>query len=150
MGYIENLRRSIGHQPLLLPGAAVILENEDRRILLQKRRHPQNTWGLPGGLMELGESAEETAIREVHEETGLTIDNLRLFGVYSGAMATAANGDCYYPIIIVYCTRSFRGQMRIDPEESEDYSFLDVHERREQLTLLKNHRPIIDDWLKEK
>lgn len=40
--------------------------------------------GVPGGLMELGETAEETAIRDAYEETGLRVINMRLFGVYSG------------------------------------------------------------------
>jgi 8-oxo-dGTP pyrophosphatase MutT (NUDIX family) len=50
--------------------------------LLQHRK--DGNWGLPGGLMERGESLEETAIREVYEETGLTLKCLTLLELFSG------------------------------------------------------------------
>ncbi|WP_347342956.1 NUDIX domain-containing protein [Lysinibacillus pakistanensis] len=65
------LRQYVGHQPIILPGSAVIILNNANEVLLQKRY--EGGWGLPGGLMELGESLEDTAKREVFEETGLTM-----------------------------------------------------------------------------
>ncbi|MBQ4811243.1 NUDIX domain-containing protein [Pseudoalteromonas luteoviolacea] len=55
-------------------GVGVILVR-DNKILLGKRigAHGENTWATPGGHLELGESVEECAIREVLEETGLQI-----------------------------------------------------------------------------
>ena len=73
MGYIEDLRKIIGHRCISLTGSVVIIKDGEGRILLQKRTHPKGRWGLPGGLMELGESCEETAVREVREETGLEL-----------------------------------------------------------------------------
>ncbi len=46
-----------------------------------KKRY-EGGWGLPGGLMELGESLEDTAKREVFEETGLRIANLQFLGIF--------------------------------------------------------------------
>lgn len=61
-------------RPLFQVFAAAIIFDEDRRILLVKttynRFHP---WGLAGGALEYGESAEEAILREVWEETGLTV-----------------------------------------------------------------------------
>ena len=51
-------------------------------MLLQKRY--DGGWGLPGGLMELGESLEDTAKREVLEKTGLVIEDLKLLEIFSG------------------------------------------------------------------
>lgn len=56
MGYIENLRKVAGNQPLILVGTAVAVFNSDGEILLQKRR--DGLWGVPRGFMELGESTE--------------------------------------------------------------------------------------------
>ena len=55
----------------------------DHRILLGKRRNAHGTgdWSPPGGHLEFGETPENCAIREVREETGLTIENARLGGV---------------------------------------------------------------------
>jgi len=54
----------------------------EQEILLM-RRSDNGLWGLPGGFVELGESVAEAARREVHEETGWTVDIGRLIGVYS-------------------------------------------------------------------
>jgi ADP-ribose pyrophosphatase YjhB (NUDIX family) len=64
------------------PGVAAIIQDAEGRILLQ-RRSDNGLWGLPGGSVEIGESVQEAIVREVREETGLTVEVLRLVGVYS-------------------------------------------------------------------
>ena len=51
-----------------------IVVNEGRILLVKQRRHYGTHWELPGGYWESGESLEQTAAREVHEETGIAID----------------------------------------------------------------------------
>ncbi|HCQ90626.1 MAG TPA: DNA mismatch repair protein MutT, partial [Clostridium sp.] len=85
MNYVEELRSIVGHRPLILVGAVVIIIDNRNRILLQKRKTTSyGMWGIPGGLMELGESTEDTARREVLEETGLTVGKVKLIDVFSG------------------------------------------------------------------
>src|SRR5258705_6271456 len=66
---------------VIRPGVAAVIFQDDR-VLLQ-RRDDNRRWGLPGGSVEPGESVRTAVIREVHEETGLTVEPLRLIGVYS-------------------------------------------------------------------
>ncbi len=73
-----QLRKIVGHAPLLWAGAAVIIENPGGEILLHLRSD-NNTWSLPGGAVDLGETLEDTAVREVFEETGLSVSSLNLF-----------------------------------------------------------------------
>jgi 8-oxo-dGTP pyrophosphatase MutT (NUDIX family) len=116
--YYKELRKYVGHRPLILPGSVVIIINEQNEILLQQRR--DGGWGLPGGLMDLGESLEEVARREVLEETGLTVNKLKLLGVFSGPeyYLKVANGDELYSVTAVYLTRSVSGDLNIDETES--------------------------------
>lgn len=109
MGYIEELRKVIGHQPLILVGSVVAVIDQQGRILLQKR--PEGIWGLPGGLLELGESTEEAARREVLEETGIEIGELELVEVFSGKQyyLKLENGDELYPVTMAYICRDIKG-----------------------------------------
>jgi 8-oxo-dGTP pyrophosphatase MutT (NUDIX family) len=120
LGYVEDLRKIIGHRCVILCGCVVLIEDKNGLFLTQKRVYPENTWSFPGGLMELGESAIETARREVYEETGLVIDNLQLVGVYSGSdhLCRAQNGDEWYVVTIVYTTCDFTGEVKINDDES--------------------------------
>ena len=149
MGYIEDLRKIIGHRCISLTGSVVILRDKDGRILLQKRTHPKGRWGLPGGLMELGESCEETAVREVREETSLEtdIDSLKLFGVYSGKdyFCTGETGDEWYVVVIAYTCNKFSGEPKISDGESEELRWFKPSEIPESLA--NSHRQIIEDYI---
>lgn len=82
MGYIGDMRKYIRHERLLIAGASVFI-HKDGKLLLQRRKD-NDCWGEHGGCMELGETVEEVAKRELFEETGLTANSLELLGVFSG------------------------------------------------------------------
>jgi 8-oxo-dGTP pyrophosphatase MutT (NUDIX family) len=123
VAYYEDLRKHVGSAPLILPGSVVIIVNDKEEILLQHRR--DGGWGLPGGLMELGESFEETAIREVKEETGLDIDGLKQLHVYSGAdhYLQVPNGDEMYCVTALYTASVVKGELSIDEDESYEFRY---------------------------
>ncbi|MET3698906.1 ADP-ribose pyrophosphatase YjhB (NUDIX family) [Bacillus oleivorans] len=146
MGYVEDLRKLVGHRPLILVGSAVVLVDSQGRILLQQRKFPKGKWGLPGGLMELGESTEDAARREVYEETGLKVNELKLINVYSGSqLSKAENGDEFYVVTIAYYSENFEGQLHINQQESLDLQFFYPHEFPEYM--VGSHRVMLDEYL---
>ncbi|GFZ93373.1 DNA mismatch repair protein MutT [Paenibacillus marchantiophytorum] len=147
MSYVEELRKIVGTIPLILVGSVVIITDEENKILLQKRmHHPVGRYGLPGGLMELGESTIETAQREVYEETGLTVRNLKLIDVFSGKenFIKAPNGDEFYVVVTAYWTKEYSGTLEVNDEESMSLEFFNIDDLPENIA--KSHREMINKY----
>lgn len=64
--YIMDLRKVVGHAPLLQAGASIIVENENGQVLLEKRTD-NHQWGYAGGSIELGETVEELKFFDVDD-----------------------------------------------------------------------------------
>jgi ADP-ribose pyrophosphatase YjhB (NUDIX family) len=120
MDYILELRKLIGHRPILMVGAATLIV-DDRGPLLLMKRSDSGCWGPPGGAVEPGEVVETAARREVREETGLDILEMDLFGVFSGPELyyRYPNGDEVYNVTIVYLARRWEGKVGINEEHTE-------------------------------
>ena len=147
MGYIEDLRAIIGHTPVNLCGSTVIIRNSVGKILMQQRKYPYGRWGIPGGLMELGEAAEDTARREVFEETGMELGKLKLLGVYSGKdyFCRAANGDEYYTVVVAFVTDEYSGKPMVHDDESLQFQWFDPQELPEDIA--GSHRNMLADYI---
>lgn len=115
--YLKELRKTVGHAPLLWAGAAVIIKDDSGKILLHLRSDT-GTWGIPGGAVNLGETLEDAAIREVFEETGLTVSELKLLDVFSGEdfHFKYPNGDEIYGITALYEAGKVCGTLRCSDE----------------------------------
>jgi 8-oxo-dGTP diphosphatase len=66
-----------------VPTVDIIIELQDQGLVLIERANPPHGWALPGGFVDYGESLEAAAVREAHEETGLTVTLLGQFHTYS-------------------------------------------------------------------
>jgi ADP-ribose pyrophosphatase YjhB (NUDIX family) len=119
MDYLPELRKLVGHRPLLMVGAAALIVDNQNRLLLMKRSD-SGCWGPPGGAVELGEAVETAARREVREETGLDLGEMSLFGVFSGPelFYVYPNGDEVYNVTIVYLARFSGGEIRLNSEHT--------------------------------
>lgn len=151
MNYVEYIRQYVGHKPVILVGAVVIIVNEEEEVLLQQRKSTSyGSWGLPGGLMELKESTEETARREVMEETGLKVSALKLEEVMSGedCHLKVSNGDEFYSVTIVYSTNDYEGEINVDEDESLDIRFHKLSDLPEEM--VGSHRRMIVNYIDRK
>ena len=144
--YILDLRKLVGHRPLLQTAGRVILEDAQGRVLLQ-RRADNGLWGYHGGSTELDEVVEETARRELREETGLQAQALELFGIFSGPEMhyVYPNGDEVSVIDHVYRCRHWHGALRAQEEEVSHLRWFCRDELPEDL--MPSARPALRDWL---
>lgn len=151
MGYIQDLRKKVGHAPILTAGVGLFVFNEKNEVLMQLRTD-YNQWGLPGGSMELGESFEETASRELKEETNLDIDELELLKVLSGkdTYREYPNGDKLYDITAIFVIKKYHGKLKVNDEESKKLEYFNVNNLPTNMTEhTKNYLEKYGDILKE-
>ncbi len=128
--YIRWLRSKVGHEKVILVFAGGCIFNDKGEVLLQ-RREDFGKWGFPGGAVELGETPEMAAIREVKEETGLEVEVRRLIGVYTDCNMEYPNGDKAQSICIVYEFQVIGGELTWDEGETLELKYFSLNESPE-------------------
>jgi len=147
MDYIIQLREYIGHRPILMVGAVIlVLDTQDR--LLMMKRSDSGYWGLPGGATEPGEVVEDAAKRETFEEVSLEVGEMSLFGVFSGPELyyKYPNGDEVYNVTVVYLSREWNGEVKLNDEHTE-WEWFDADEIPENVS--PPIRPVIEKFIKD-
>lgn len=130
----------------LRPGVAAIISNGEGKILLQ-RRSDNGLWGLPGGSVEIGESVRDAIVREVKEETGLTVEVVRLIGVYSDPtfqIVRYPDGNVVQYISSLFACRILAGTLQTC-DETLDLQFFDPANLPEDLVPMHHIRVL--DWM---
>ncbi len=121
--------------------------DEVGRVLLQ-RRGDSRLWGFPGGAVELGETPEQAAIREVKEETGLDVKAVRLLGVYTDMDMRYPNGDQAQSICLTYELKAVGGQLMQDGQETVDLQYFPLDQLPE--LFCQQHKDFAEDLKKAK
>jgi ADP-ribose pyrophosphatase YjhB (NUDIX family) len=145
MDYIKKIRTKVGTEKIILLFSGAIIYNKTS-ILLQKRADCDK-WGLPGGFMELGESTQECCVRELMEETGITVDqkNLELHGVYSKYEDYYNSGDIAQPVGIIYKSYYDGELSAFANEETVEIAFFDYNNLPKMFN--QQNQDILDDFI---
>jgi ADP-ribose pyrophosphatase YjhB (NUDIX family) len=146
MGYIMDLRKIVGSRPLIMAGACVIVVNSNNELLLQLRKD-NNCWGLAGGSLEIGETLEQAAKRELFEETGLIANQLILFNVFSGQdfYYKYPHGDEVYNVVTAYICKDYEGLLRREEKEVKDLKFFNLNDIPSNIS--SSDLPIINEYI---
>ncbi|MFT3887365.1 MAG: NUDIX domain-containing protein [Arachnia sp.] len=122
--FILELRRSIGHAPLWLMGANVVVLRDGEVLLV--RRSDSGEWSVISGIVDPGEHPSVTAVREAAEEASVEIEIERLLWVNVTEPHVYANGDqCQY-LDHGFRARWLSGEARVGDEESTDVGWFPV------------------------
>jgi 8-oxo-dGTP diphosphatase len=99
----------------------VVFDERGRVLLIRRKNDPfRGQYAFPGGFIEVGETAEDCALRELKEETGIEAGNLRLIGVYSDP-----NRDPRHHSITVAYLVSVHGQTPVAGDDAAAAEFVD-------------------------
>ncbi len=133
----------------IIPAASAIIRNEEGKILLH-RRSDNNTWALPSGAMEIGESISDTLKREAKEETGLDVEPERLIGIYSDPkhVIEYSDGEIRQEFSLCFACNIVEGQLRVS-EESFELAFFTPQEI-ERLNMHESARLRIKHYLEQR
>lgn len=112
------MKREYPVSPLVGVGAVII---EDGRVLLVKRGHPPlaGEWSIPGGVLELGETLREAALREAREETCLAVETADLLGVYDRVLRDDDGHTIYHFVLVDFLCRRVGGEAQAADDADE-------------------------------
>ncbi|MEU6062207.1 NUDIX domain-containing protein [Streptomyces sp. NPDC047097] len=115
--FLREIRATLGHQLLFLPGVSAVVLDDGGRVLLG-RRSDTGRWSIIGGIPEPGEQPAEAIVREVHEETAVDCVAERVVLVQTLDPVTYPGGDrCQYLDICFRCLAT-GGEARVNDDES--------------------------------
>ena len=116
----------------------IIIELENRGIVLIERKNAPHGWALPGGFVDVGERLETAAVREAREETTLDVQLVSLLGCYSDPSRDQRG----HTVSVVYVARA-SGQ----PQARDDAVNVALFDPHRCPKLVFDHREIINDYL---
>ena len=121
--------------PRLAPAIIVSVERDDEILLGRGRAFPPGIYSVIAGFVEPGESVEEAVCREVREETGVEVEDVRYF----------ASQPWPYPhsLMLGFQARWCSGELRIDTSELEDAAWF----HRDEMPMLFPGNVSIAQWL---
>ena len=123
-----------------VPAVGIVIEKDGGVVLIQRKHPPhQGRWVLPSGYIEADESAEEAAIREAEEETGLKVEIIEMAGVNSFPEGPPLSG-----IMIFFRARPVGGELKAGDDAADARVY-----RADELPLLpfRTHREMMAQWL---
>ena len=115
--YIHELRKLRGPRKIILNAAGGLIIRDDK--ILFQRRTDNGRWGLIGGLLEMNETYEQAALREIREETGLDVKLDSFLGIFHNHNMVWSNGDSAHVLSAMFTARIVSGEPRADEESYE-------------------------------
>jgi 8-oxo-dGTP diphosphatase len=134
------MKREYPASPMVGVGAIII---NDNRVVLIKRAKPPlaGEWSIPGGMLELGETVREAAIREAKEETGLTVEPGELLGVFDRVLRDPESRVQYHYVLIDFLCRITGGELHAGGDAAAAQWF--TSEEMSRLPLMKDTAEVI-------
>lgn len=120
---------------------SVVLKGNTILLMRRATKPFKGCWALPGGLMNVGETIEQCALREVREETGTDAKIIRLIGVYSGAKRDPRGTTISAAFLMKFVTMAGKHD-----DEALDVRFFPIDKIPERLAF--DHKYIIRDALR--
>ncbi|HXZ28062.1 MAG TPA: NUDIX hydrolase [Terriglobales bacterium] len=112
------MKRDYPERPLVGVGAVIV--DGGRVVVVRRATAPlQGEWSIPGGMLELGETVREAAVREAREETGLVVEPGEVLGVFDRILPDSEGKIRYHYVLIDLLCRRVGGELRAGGDAAE-------------------------------
>jgi NAD+ diphosphatase len=128
------------HYPRLSPAAIVLVKRRDQLLLARSPGFPKGLYSVLAGFVEPGESIEETIVREVREEVGIGVDNIRYFGSQPWPFPNS--------LMVGFTADYAGGELDPEPGEIEDAGWYTVRDLPQLPPSISIARAMIDDFVR--
>lgn len=125
------------------PTVDIVLYRPGQGVLLIERRNPPHGWALPGGFIDYGEGAEQAAVREALEETGLAVRLTGLLGVYSDP----ARDPRFHTLSVVFTAEADGEDVPLAGDDAGQARFFPLDALPQNVAF--DHRRIVGDFCKQ-
>jgi ADP-ribose pyrophosphatase YjhB (NUDIX family) len=121
MARVDHFHDPNAPQPNSIAVAVSAFVLDDAERLLMIRRTDNDLYSIPGGQLELGETLTQTAVRELHEETGIAIEVTGLIGIYSNPdhVIAYSDGEVRQEFSICFRAQPIGGELQTSSESKE-------------------------------
>ncbi|MFJ2816241.1 NUDIX domain-containing protein [Streptomyces sp. NPDC087294] len=104
----------------IVPAVTAFVLNDADEVLLE-RRSDNGRWGMPGGVQEIGENISGTVVREVMEETGISVEVVGLVGIFTdpGHVIAFSDGEIRQEFSLCFRARPLSGDIKVSSESFE-------------------------------
>ncbi len=130
------------HYPRLAPAVIVLIERGDEVLLGRSPHFPPGMFSTLAGFVEPGESLEQAIAREIEEEVGVQVDNIRYFGSQPWPFPNS--------LMVGFRADYAGGDVVVDPEELEDAAWFHLDDLPTLPSAISIARALIDAWICER
>ncbi len=131
----------LAQYPRISPAIIVLVRRGDQALLARNAKFPGAFYSTLAGFSEIGESLEETLLREVREEVGVTVKDIRYFGSQPWPFP--------HSLMLGFTAAWDHGDIEIDGDEIADAKWFDAHDLPEIPPPISIARRLIDAWVDE-
>ena len=94
-------------------GVGALILQDGELLLIRRRTQPgQGKWGVPGGLVELGENVQDAMMRETKEEVGLDVEAVKLMDVFDSVTLDEQGRIQYHFVVVNFLAHIVGGNLR--------------------------------------
>lgn len=130
------------------PVTGAIILNDDGESFLMKSPKWDGQWIVPGGHVEKGETMRECVVREIKEETGLDVTDVRFLGVDDGIKPSGFERDTHF-IYLNFVCRAADEDVELDAEEGVEFSWVDPENALTDYETNNSTARLIESYLRE-